>query len=96
LNPYALRRRNLNGVLSTTDEDSREVTSALDDAGQPSEALQPPRAAASFDGSELRELVADLRAMIADLRADNRRLREQLGERVADVIALDAKRRDRG
>jgi hypothetical protein len=51
----------------------------------------------STDGleTELRELVTDLRAMIADLRADNRRLREQLGERAAEVTNIARPRRGR-
>jgi len=48
-------------------------------------------ATSSFEG-ELRELVVELRAVIADLRADNRRLREQLGEKAAPVVAIAAKR----
>ena len=68
-------------------EDCREVTAAPGDAGRPSEPSQPLPAAASLE-TELRELVTDLRAMIADLRADNRRLREQLGERGAEVTDI--------
>lgn len=74
-----------------TDANSRDVTHALGDAHGPPEALQPLPAAAFLE-VELRELVSELRAVIADLRAENRRLREELGQRDADVVSLDAER----
>jgi hypothetical protein len=61
------------------------------DVPGPSPDVQPHHAAASLE-YELRELVSELRAVVADLRADNRRLRERLGERDAEVVDLDAAR----
>ena len=92
MNPYALRRRNLNRSDRETSEDYRDVTSAPGDDGRPSDAPQPLPAAASLE-TELRELVSELRAVVSDLRSDNRRLREQLGERTAVVTDIFAGRK---